>query len=280
MVAFARAALFGAALLLLTSVSAAADYGRTSGSFVVSPTGAANFTIPIWTPPGPNGLQPSIGLAYNSQGGNGLGGVGWNVSGLGAITRCPNTMHQDGFYSVVNLTTSDRLCINGNRMRLASGIYHSVGSVYYTELADYSRITAYSQASGGIYFVVETKDGLKYEYGNSTASRTPTAWMLTKVSDRAGNNYVVTYFTNGAGFAFPLAISWTPVNYGASTYRYQMQFGYASARTDADSQFFFINGVTMLTRHRLETISITSNGVTKRKYIFSYLPSPSTGRSV
>jgi hypothetical protein len=65
----------------------ATTVGRTAGSFAVNSAGAATYTIPIWAPPGPNGLQPSVALAYNSQSGNGYVGVGWNISGLSSIYR-------------------------------------------------------------------------------------------------------------------------------------------------------------------------------------------------
>ena len=76
--------------------TAHAAVGRTAGDFGVSQGGAASYTIPLWTPPGVNGLAPSLALVYSSNGGNGFYGVGWNLSGLSTITRCSQTWAQDG----------------------------------------------------------------------------------------------------------------------------------------------------------------------------------------
>jgi hypothetical protein len=52
----------------------------------------------------------------------------------------------------------DRFCIGGNRLRLASGSYGAASSVYFTEIADYSRITAFGIAGNGPqYFVVPSQ---------------------------------------------------------------------------------------------------------------------------
>lgn len=90
---------FAGALIALISISVFADPGRTPGGFDVSSSGAATYAIPIWTPPGPNGLTPSIALTYSSNAGNGLGGVGWNLAATSSISRCNRTKHQDGVAS-------------------------------------------------------------------------------------------------------------------------------------------------------------------------------------
>lgn len=261
----------------------AADYGRTQGAFNVS-GGSANYTIPVWTPPGPNGVQPSISLNYSSQSGNGLGGVGWSLAAVSSIERCVRTPHQDGGGAPVDVTINDRFCLGGNRLRLSSGTYGAAGSVYFTEIANYSRITAYSSAGNGPeYFMVEAKSGLKYEYGATPTSRvllgtTVLRWMLNKVYDRNGNNYVVSY-NNANGFAVPDVISWTPTYLGSTTYRYEAKFNYLTTRTDEDSYIGKIAGFDVSNRYRLETIQIKSAGTVVRKYRFSYDTSSATSRS-
>ena len=114
-------------LVLLVGISAGgmahANAGRTPGTYSVSAEGAATYTIPIWAPNGPNGLEPHLALTYNSQSGKGYVGVGWALSGLSAITRCDKTFAQDGQASPVQLQASDGYCLDGQRLRLVSGAY-------------------------------------------------------------------------------------------------------------------------------------------------------------
>src|ERR1700733_935863 len=193
-----------ALLALFISLFAADGFaaeGRTPGHFALSRTGGAQYTIPIWAPPGPRGMQPNISLVYNSQAGIGPLGIGWSLSGLGAITRCNLTAAQDTTPKPVALVTGDGYCINGNRLRLTSGTYGTAGSVYQTEIADFSQITAVGTAGNGpASFTVQARNGLTYYYGytdtngNGANSEvlvnggTALTWLLSNVVDRSGNN--------------------------------------------------------------------------------------------
>jgi hypothetical protein len=135
-------------LLLCTVLAALPSYAdnkmRTAGGFAVSSSGAATYSIPIKVPAGVAGFVPTLALSYNSQGDNGLLGVGWTLSGLSAITRCTATVAQDG----VNLpdgTNFDRFCLDGRR--LTSSKYFDDDTVYQKDIdADRSQLTVAGRA--------------------------------------------------------------------------------------------------------------------------------------
>lgn len=110
--------------------SALAAVGRTSGSASVSPSGTAEFAFPLSLPPGTRGLTPQLGLSYSSAGGRGIVGVGWAISGVSVIARCERTVAQDGLARPVQNDSGDAFCLNGNKLRVVSGVYGAAGSTY------------------------------------------------------------------------------------------------------------------------------------------------------
>ncbi|MFY8274640.1 SpvB/TcaC N-terminal domain-containing protein [Pseudoalteromonas sp. SSDWG2] len=93
--------------------------GTINAEFRVNEQGAATYNVPITLPPGTAGVQPQLALSYNSLGGDGIMGRGWNVSGLESISRCGKSFVFDDEQGGVDLSTNDRLCINGQRLILS-----------------------------------------------------------------------------------------------------------------------------------------------------------------
>lgn len=70
-------------------LSSASSYsvGAIPLEYGVSGTGARTYSVPIYTAPDIE-YAPSLALVYNSQGGYGYGGYGWDLAGLSSITLC------------------------------------------------------------------------------------------------------------------------------------------------------------------------------------------------
>ena len=213
----ARVAFFAVGLSVVLPAMAQSTWnvpGHTPGEFSVSPSGSANFRVPIAVPPGVAGLVPSVALNYSSQGDVGIAGLGWSLDASSAVTRCPSTRSTDGAYGSVTLTASDRFCLDGQRLILVSGTYGAAGSEYRTEIDQFSRIVANGAAAGDAAngpqsFTVRTKDGRTLQYGTNDLSRveansisqtggvngaitvSPRAvvasWALSSLSDAKGN---------------------------------------------------------------------------------------------
>jgi hypothetical protein len=121
----------------VSAVHATAPIGATPGSFAVDPSGAATYSIPIFVPPGTNGMQPQLSLNYNSQGGNGLLGMGWSIGGLSVIHRCGATIAIDGIKGGVNYDANDKFCLDGERL-----IWSSSDGFYRTQHESWQKVVA------------------------------------------------------------------------------------------------------------------------------------------
>jgi RHS repeat-associated protein len=177
--------------------------GATPGALRVTPDGAATYSVPLWVPPGRAGMEPGLSLSYHSRGGNGLVGVGWSVSGLSQITRCPKNLRNSDTVRAVRFDEDDMFCLDGNPLVRAGGTYGRTGQ-YRTHIASFAHINSEADdhtvtapyRMGPARFVVRHKNGRIHTYVRGDALGLPLTvdflpanytWLLSRVEDRYGN---------------------------------------------------------------------------------------------
>ena len=199
--------------------------GATVGSFNVNSRGQVEYSIPLAVPPGRAGMTPQLALSYSSGGGDGLLGLGWSISGLSMISRCPATTAQDSFKGGINFDANDRFCFDGQRLIAVSGVDGAAGTEYRTEVESFTRVKSYSKAGNGpAYFTAETKAGLTMYFGKDpSASGTDSVgrieasgradvlvWAVTRIEDKLGNAIRFQYYENNTtGEYYPERIEYT-----------------------------------------------------------------------
>ncbi|HLP04355.1 MAG TPA: RHS repeat-associated core domain-containing protein [Paludibacter sp.] len=238
--------------------------GSIPGSASVTPTGAAAYQIPIEVPAGINGMQPQLSVAYNSQGGFGALGVGWDLAGCSAITRGSRSIYFDGQNNTIKFNdtdaNTDALYWDGQRLILLSGTAF-VDAEYGTEVENYARVKC-----TGSGFVVTTKEGKVMEYGITANSQVKNAgnasdtrvlaWKLDKVTDTYGNYMTYTYSDYGQYL--------TKIEYAGQS----IEFGYDHVMETPKKRYI---KDFLITQTKLLTTITTKSGTTKIKVFgFNY----------
>ena len=142
----------------------AAQMPNVDSAQTFTQTGAATYSYPFWTPPGPAGLQPSLSLSYNSQivdssvagiSQAGWVGMGWSLD-VGYIDRNYNGTDwetDDDTYSLV---------ING----VSSAVVPAADGSYHLASENFWKIAPY-----GIGWKVWDKVGNQYVFGDTAATQ-------------------------------------------------------------------------------------------------------------
>ncbi len=281
-------------LVLPTGHAQTTVAGITPGSFRVNESGAATYTIPIQVPPGVAGLEPKLAFTYNSKGRNGLLGMGWGLSGLSAITRCPRTIVQDGGARAgVNFDVNDRFCLDGQRLVMVSpspAVYGGDGVDYRTERESFTKVISYGQVSapgsGPQWFKVWTKAGQILEYGNDAPNyysrveaqgkTSVRVWALNKISDKKGNYLTVAYAEDNAnGDFYPTQIAY---NYTSATPNASVQF-VPEPTTRPDVVPAYVAGSVVKTLKRLAYVRTYIGANLVKEYRLAYDSKGSVGAS-
>lgn len=267
-------------------VNASDQIGATEGNFRVDESGAATYKVPLFAVAGSAGVTPRFALKYSSQDGNGLLGQGWSIDGLSSISRCRQTLLQDGAAKPITWTSADRFCLDGQRLVFVPAEnpgknYGDPNTVYHTEIESYAVVTAVNGSAGNPeYFSVARKDGSLTYYGGSPDGAAADAkqvnpangqaliWAQKKFQDSVGNPIWYVYTNDAAG----QRISEVRYAYGAaagpSGYNARLIFNYDLNRLD--SEFNYLAGMQVALGARLISVVSENGGAAVRSYNLTY----------
>jgi RHS repeat-associated protein len=275
--------------LIVNAQTTAVGYTKVETN--VAENGNAIISVPLYLPKG-TFVAPSLSIVYNSQGGDGLLGLGFSLSGtLQAITRVGPTLAQDGFTTNVSFDKiTDRYALNGERL-IATFAYKGISSGYLTNAASgefrteqesYSKVIPYTTNKSGMGYIADsfkvyTKDGLILDFGNTKDSKieapnskdTVIAWLLSRISDRNGNYLTITYAEdNIRGEYRPIQIRYTGNSrIGLKPYN-RIDLRYES-KPDSATKYF--SGFSSKTTKRLREIRVLDHDSVFRIYRLTYL---------
>ena len=253
--------------------------GSLGGTFDVSATGAATYSIPIKIPQGVGGMQPTLAIVYNSQAGNGMLGWGCNLSGMSVITRGPKDMYHDGTAKALTFSADEAYYLDGKRLIYSSGTIGQEGAVYYPESDPFTKVIVhgtYTTSTANTWFEVQSSTGQICYYGNTTGARqsytagnSPRiyAWYLDYVEDPLGNYMNYTY-NKWSYCMYPNTIMYGNNKNGSTGLQNTVTFSYETRSNDP--QLFVIEGVKGTMDRRLKTIISKTGSSVYRVYDLQY----------
>ena len=273
--------------------SETATFPTLPGSFAVSRTGEATYSIPLVVPPGRAGMEPALAITYGSSAGEGLLGVGFGLQGLSAITRCPANVAQDGFIRAVKYDEADPLCLDGARLvQVAEQLALDGSSTreYRTFPDTLTKVVGhFAPGRGPQSFEAYAKSGRIREYGSTGDSRAMAthhvvaAWWMSRERDRHGNAVHYAY-ANDTDQADGHTIEITPARIA-----YAFRNDHKPSReivlvpvTGQTPRTYYSGGMKLRRSQLLKEVRmITQPGeVVVRSYHLAYKPGEGTGRAL
>ena len=249
------------------------SYKETPGSLPIDVSadgqGGMTATIGLQVPRGTGGREPGFTLKYSNNAGNGRLGLGWELSYLPAIARCPKRHMENGVSAKVSFTVDDVFCVSGNQLVLVNGTDASLsmydGTQYYADRYDRilyqpfgPRKTRLNRGvTGPEYWIASMPNGVVHVYGQTPDSRVTNydgvvlSWEANCEMDPFGNAINLTYVDYGSKGARDRYLS--KIKYAEETA--SIEFNY---ETRPDPIVSYFSGMELLTSRRLTTISTFS----------------------
>ncbi|MDX2194799.1 MAG: peptidoglycan DD-metalloendopeptidase family protein [Cytophagales bacterium] len=269
------------------TVDASLAIGLFSGNAEVSNLGSAEYTIPIEIPKGAKGTAPPLAIKYNSLGGNGLLGMGWELIGLQDITRVGQSLHFDSNILPVQLSSNDRYSLSGQRLVMVNGAGEGLnGTEYNFEARTTDKIFSRGSVNGGPeYFEIKSSNGSTVEFGKTENARltgdnslfssntTPLVWKINKIKDIYGNYIRYTYKKSTNPFvdteSYLEKIEYSLNDNASNEAPYVIYFKYSNRNDTEEANI--TPGTSIKKSVLLKHIEIHSHGRLLKKYSFDYI---------
>ncbi len=262
-------------------------------------TGDATLAYPIEVPPGRLGMQPQLALNYNSSGGNGWLGLGWDLptSAITIDTRWGVPRYHEQKETETYLLDGEQLAPLAHRGELRNRVAEKV---FHTRIeGEFNKIVRHGSEPTNYWWEVTDKRGTRYFYGrefgeggpqdNATladAGKRVFTWALREVRDLDGNgikyNYERVIHPGVTGGTIPgVQLYLKSINYtqshgaaGAYTVTFVRDTELPGYDPDKDRRPDIIvdarGGFKMVTAELLRRIDVSFNDELVRQYELTY----------
>jgi len=249
-----------------TNSSINAPVGSIADDFNVSATGGATYSMSIEAPKGIADSEPSLGIVYNSQSGNGIVGWGCNITGFSAITRMPTDIYHDGSASGFPHGKEGPFCLDGQRLIQYGGIINGDSLLFYPEFSPKTQVILHGLSSSSqtsMWFSVHAEDGKDYEYGHTANSQQ--TYMIN------GATKVNAWYVNKSRTPSCITNDYTYLKLNNYVYPRCIYYGNNTVLIDyelrPDTIKSAIEGIPVLITQRVSSIKTSSN-VNNQESIF------------
>ncbi|MEV4482529.1 SpvB/TcaC N-terminal domain-containing protein [Micromonospora coxensis] len=275
----------------------AADPG--SGITLIAPPtansqGENHLAYPIQVPPGRQGLTPQLGLSYNSSGGNGWTGVGWDLTmpAVSVETRWGVPRYAAGTETETYLLNGEQLTPVAHR---GTPVARTAEKVFHTRVeGSFARIVRHGTNPKNYTWEVTDKNGIHWHYGALPGAEGPAAdasladdagnvflWGVREVRDPRGNfmryHYAKVDDTGLADGGVPgrnlYVEKITYTGQGGAEGRYSVSFERDRERGEAlrvDKSIDARGGFKRVTADLLRTVEVKLDDTLVRRYELTY----------
>jgi RHS repeat-associated protein len=252
--------------------------------------GSANLSYPISLPAGRNGMEPHLSIDYNSEGGNGWMGLGWNlhVPAIGIETRWGVPRYDSGKETETYQLNGEQLTPLSHR---SAPVARSSEKQFYPRVeGSFDKVIRHGGDPKSYWWEVTDKNGTRYFYGGTSGvdnnavlkddNGNIARWCLVEVRDLNNNNIKYEYnpvndFGTLDNQAPGRQIYVSKIHYtgnGGSNGNYTVEF---ITDTPGDTRRTDVlisgnNGLKEVTAELLRKVNITFNNQKVRSYELVY----------